>query len=212
MLTYLCLIAGIAVGQPSADPPIHKVLLIGDSIRMDYGKVVDEKLKDQVIVISPTENGNDSANVIKNLDKWLADKPVLVTLNAGLHDIKFKDGKHQVSPEAYEKNLKEIVTKIRASGARVVFLTTTPINDEQHKARKAGFERTDAAVKKYNEIAAKVMKAENVQVVDLYAVVIKAGQKKIQKPDGTHYLPEGSHLLGTAVAEAIQQRLGSIKQ
>lgn len=211
MMTSVFLFVAMAIHQPSADPPLPKVLLIGDSIRMDYGKIVIERLKDQVTVISPTENGGDSANVIKNLDKWLTEKPALVTLNAGLHDIRFKDGKHQVPPEAYEKNLKEIVAKIRASGARVVFFTTTPINDEQHRARKAGFERTDATVKKYNEIATKVMKAENVPVVDLYDVVIKAGQKKIQKSDGTHFQPQGSLALGSAVANTILQRLELIK-
>jgi lysophospholipase L1-like esterase len=205
------IIAAFVSQSPTADPPLPKVLLVGDSIRMGYAPIVIEKLKDKATFINPKENGEDSANVIKNLDSWMEEMPALVVLNCGLHDIKFKNGKYQVDPEKYEKNLKEIVTRIRGKGAKVVFATTTPIDDERHKNRKTGFDRKDADVKKYNEIAAKVMKAENVPVIDLYAVVTKAGPKKVLRDDGTHYGTEGNLLLATAVVEGIQQRLVVVK-
>jgi lysophospholipase L1-like esterase len=205
------LFAAIVSQLPAADPPLPKVLLVGDSIRQGYAPIVIEKLKDKVTFINPKENCEDSANVIKNLDTWMEEMPGLVVVNCGLHDIKTKNGKYQVDPEKYEKNLKEIVTRIRGKGAKIVFANTTPIDDERHKNRKTGFDRKDADVKKYNEIAAKVMKAENVPMIDLYTVVTKAGAKKVLRDDGTHYGTEGNLLLATAVVEAIQQRLAAIK-
>src|SRR5262245_33018457 len=178
---------------------------------MGYAPIVIEKLKEKASFINPKDNCEDSANVVKNLDTWMEELPVLVVFNCGLHDIKFKNGKYQVEPEKYEKNLKEIVTRIRAKGAKVVFATTTPIDDERHKNRKTGFDRKDADVKKFNEIATKLMKAESVPMIDLYAVVTKAGPKKVLRDDGTHFGTEGNLLLATAVVEAIQQRLPVIK-
>lgn len=211
MITSLLLAAALTSHSPTADPPLPKVLFVGDSIRMGYAPIVIEKLKDKATFINPKDNCGDSANVVKNLDKWMEETPAFVVLNCGLHDLKFKDNKYQVDPEKYEKNLKEIITRIRGKGAKVVFATTTPIDDDGHKKRKAGFDRKDADVKKYNEIAARIMKAENVPVIDLNAVVTKAGAKKVQRADGTHYGEEGNLLLATAVVEALQQRLSTIK-
>ncbi|MFO0823022.1 MAG: hypothetical protein U0792_07865 [Gemmataceae bacterium] len=64
--------------------------------------------------MSPKENGSDTANTLKLLDKWLeAGKPDVVHFNCGLHDLKFakKDMKHQVPLDEYEKNLKAIVER-----------------------------------------------------------------------------------------------------
>src|SRR5262245_47324344 len=132
-MTGILLTALFIADSPKADLP--KVLLIGDSIRLGYTPMITEKLQGRAIVVSPKlkDEKYDTITFLKNLDGWLAEKPKLVVFNSGLHDLRYKDGKHQVQPEAYEKNLKEIVTKIRASGAKVIFATTTPINDQKHK-------------------------------------------------------------------------------
>lgn len=175
---------------------------------MGYAPIVAERLNDIVTIISPPKlQGGDSANLQKVLDQWLKDKPDLVVFNCGLHDIKLKDGKHQVSPVEYEKNLKTIIARLRATGAKVVFATTTPINDERHRARKAGFERTEAAVTKYNEIAIKIMKAEKVDIIDLHAAVVAGGTDKLLGKDGTHYTPEGYTMLAAAVAKAVRSHI-----
>src|SRR5438552_4159509 len=80
-------------------PELPRVLLLGDSIRLGYAPLVAKKLAGKAEVISPKENGGDTANTLKLLDQWLADgKPLIVHFNCGLHDLKFdkKTQKHQV--------------------------------------------------------------------------------------------------------------------
>src|SRR5437764_801957 len=110
----LLLAASPALAQPKQDPP--RVLLVGDSIRLGYAPLVAKKLAGRAEVVSFPENGGDTANLLKLLDKWLADgKPVVVHFNCGLHDLKLdkKTGRHQVPLDQYEANLKKIVERLR---------------------------------------------------------------------------------------------------
>src|SRR5436190_24400261 len=154
--------------QPKAELP--KVLLLGDSIREGYAPLVAKKLEGVAEVVAPKENGGDTANTLKMLDKWLdAGKPVVVHFNCGLHDLKFgkKTEKHQLPLDEYEKNLRLIVAKLRERTPHVYFATTTPIIDDRHAGRKADFDRFDKDVKAYNERAVSVMRELGVPVSDL---------------------------------------------
>ena len=64
-----------------------------------------------------------------------AQKPDVVHLNCGLHDLKRSknDGHHQVELDRYEENLRRIVARIReGTDAALVFADTTPILDDRH--------------------------------------------------------------------------------
>src|SRR5271167_2117354 len=74
---------------PSPKPELPRVVLVGDSIRLGYAPRVAQRLSGKAVVISPAENGGDSANVLAHLDEWvLRQKPNVVHLNCGLHDLK----------------------------------------------------------------------------------------------------------------------------
>ncbi len=47
------------------------MVLVGDSIRLGYAPRVAERLSGKAVVISPAENGGDSANVLSQLDEWV---------------------------------------------------------------------------------------------------------------------------------------------
>ena len=84
-------------------------MLVGDSIRLGYAPRVAERLTGKAVVISPPENGGDSANVLAHLDEWVIRlKPDVVHLNCGLHDLKRakNDGRHQVELDRYKENLR----------------------------------------------------------------------------------------------------------
>ena len=52
----------------------------------------------------------------------------VIHFNFGIHDLKFMpDGKRQVEPDDYEKNLRTLVAKLKATGAKLIWATTTPI-------------------------------------------------------------------------------------
>jgi hypothetical protein len=96
-------------GQAAASsrPESPRIVLSGDSIRLGYGPRVAERLSGKAIVISPSENGGDIANVLAHLDEWvLRQKPDVVHLNCGLHDLKRsgKDGHDQVSRRVSSKS------------------------------------------------------------------------------------------------------------
>jgi cephalosporin-C deacetylase-like acetyl esterase len=182
--------AAQAAPAPVADPNLPRVVLIGDSIRMGYAPLVAKRLEGKAVVISDKENGGDSSNVLKHLDTWaIKEKPAVIHLNCGLHDLKLgrKTKLHQVEPEQYEANLRQIVDRLRKeTSATIVFADTTPIHDERHAARKGDFDRTETDVKRYNDRAGAVMRSAGIPVHDLHWVVEQGGVDKMLGPDGTH--------------------------
>ncbi len=200
-------------GQSSASlgPGLPKVVLVGDSIRLGYAARVAERLSGKAVVISPPENGGDSTNVLSHLDDWvLRQKPDVVHLNCGLHDLKRSktDGHHQVELARYADNLRRVVARIReGTDAALVFADTTPILDERHARRGADFDRTEADVRQYNAAAIAMMRELGVPVHDLHWVVEQGGPETMLGPDGTHYTVVGSDRLAEAVADCVLRQL-----
>ena len=186
-------------------------MLVGDSIRLGYAARVAARLAGKAVVVSPPENGGDSANVLAHLDEWvLRQKPDVVHLNCGLHDLKRsrKDGHHQVELDRYAENLRRIVARIReGTDAALVFADTTPILDDRHARRGADFDRTEADVRRYNAAAVAVMSELGVPVHDLHWVVEQGGPETMLGPDGTHYTAAGSDRLAEAVADCVLRQV-----
>ena len=201
VLFALLLIAGVSAQQK----PLAKVVLIGDSIRIGYAPLVAKRLEGKATVVSAKPNGEDSGNVLKNLQEWvIKENPDVVHINAGLHDLKLKDAAYQVPLAEYEKNLKMILERIqKETHAKIIFATSTPILDNLHAQRKAGFDRLEADVQKYNTAAVAIMKQAGVPIDDLHKRVEDGGKEKLIGPDGTHYTPAGYEMLAEAVTNSI---------
>jgi lysophospholipase L1-like esterase/dienelactone hydrolase len=205
----LLLVPALAPGQP-AKPELPRVLLLGDSIREGYAPLVAKKLEGVAVVVAPKENGGDTANTLKLLDKWLeGSKPAVVHFNCGLHDLKFGKKTHafQVPPEDYTRNLKAIIERLKKETPSVVFATTTPIIDDRHAARKADFDRFDRDVRAYNERAVKQVLELGIPVDDLYRIVQDGGPAELLGKDGTHYTEAGNERLADAVADCVRRQL-----
>jgi lysophospholipase L1-like esterase len=204
------LLLAILVSSAAAqERPLPRVVLVGDSIRIGYAPLVAKRLDGKAIVVSPKPNGEDSGNVLRNLDEWvIKEKPDVVHINAGLHDLKLKDKSYQVPQVQYEQNLKTILERIqKETKAKVIFATTTPILDNLHAQRKVGFDRFEADVQKYNMAAVSVMKQAGVPINDLHELVERGGREKLITGDGTHYTPEGYEMLAAAVTDSILRSL-----
>lgn len=202
----------------AADAPVKKrVLLLGDSISIGYTPVVQKKLAEEATVLRPMrgdkpENCSDTVSGTKNIDRWLqidGGHWDVIHFNWGLHDVKHMSGGKpsdsasdppNSTVEAYEKQLREIVGKLKATGAKLIFATTTPAPEGAKPYR------SNADVQKYNEAALRIMKENNIAVDDLYTFV-KERQDKIQRPQNVHFTAEGSEQLGEEVAKAIRQAL-----
>jgi hypothetical protein len=80
-LPSMCAVGGEPDETPEAELP--KLVLIGDSIRLSYTPIVAEELGEEAVIVSPPANGQDSANVLRNLTKWVIDEqPDVVHFNA----------------------------------------------------------------------------------------------------------------------------------
>ncbi len=192
--------------------PLPQVLIIGDSISIGYFKPLQEQLKDIAVVTHNQGNAQHTAYGLKKLDDWLGNTHWdVIHFNFGLHDLKYIDeqgrnasvetGKHQIPINQYERNLDEIVKRLKKTGAKLIFATTTPVPDG------TGFRaKGDAAT--YNRAAEKVMKKYGVQINDLYSFALPQ-LKKIQLDSNVHFKPKGSELLAEQVAKSIIKALES---
>jgi len=191
------------------DPKLPRILILGDSISIGYTIPVRKLLEGKANVHRPADNCGPTTHGVADLDKWLGDgKWDVIHFNFGLHDLKYVDeknkntdvskGKQQVPPEAYEKNLREIVDRLKKTGAKLIWANTTPV-PEGSASRVKGDEA------KYNEIAAKVMAENNIPTDDLHAVVEK--DPTIQLPHNVHFKPEGYKVLAHSVVASIEAAL-----
>lgn len=183
-------------------PGLPRVLLIGDSISMGYTLPVRKLLEGKANVHRIPANGGPSKNIV-NYDKWLGSgKWDVIHFNHGIHDLKhMPDGKRQVEPADYEKNLRAIVARLKQTGAKLIFATTTPIPPPPLKP-----ERTFGDVKEYNAIATRVMKELGVPVNDLYGHMLPEFER-YHRPSDLHYTDEGSEFLAKKVASEIESAL-----
>lgn len=220
--------AGAAIAAPAArnwlpaeDPKLPNVLLIGDSISIGYTPAVTELLKGQANVFRPCTpdgakviNCGDTAKGLSDLSQWLGDKKwAVIHFNWGLHDLKYMasgpggkltldkaNGKQMRPVEEYAKNLGELVTRLKATGAKLIFATTTLV-PEGEPGRAAGDDV------KYNVAAVEVMKKQGVPINDLHAITKGFAPEMFTKPGNVHYSDAGSKKLAEQVAEAIRSAL-----
>ncbi|MFT4512133.1 MAG: N-sulfoglucosamine sulfohydrolase [Planctomycetota bacterium] len=192
----------------------HRVLILGDSISIGYTPIVKKLMKKDTWVMRPKENCAGTTKGVANIDRWLqieGGKFDVIWFNFGLHDLKrvLPNGKNsnnpehqrQAEPAAYEKHLRTIVKKLKATGATLIFATTTPI--------PAGGVRPHRDLEdpeRYNAIARSICKDHGIEVHDLYGLAMKH-QKTIQPRVDVHFTKEGSALLGRHVAEALRASL-----
>jgi acyl-CoA thioesterase-1 len=192
---------------------LPRVLLIGDSISMGYTEPVRKLLTGVADVRRIPTNGGPTTRGIAEIENWLGDdKWDVIHFNWGLHDLKFVDangkntsvdkGQRQVPPEAYEKNLTQLVERLKKTGAKLIWCSTTPV--PQGAASRVPGDEIE-----YNRIAEKVMQAHGIPINDLHRY---AADHVPTKPRDVHYTPDGSHRLAEKVANAIRQQLDAAPQ
>jgi acyl-CoA thioesterase-1 len=192
----------------AAGPP--KVLIIGDSISIGYFEPTRELLQSTAEVHHNPGNAQHTAHGLAHLDEWLGEtRWDVIHFNHGLHDLKYVDeegkrvspaeGRQQIPIDDYARNLDVLARRLKKSGARLIFATTTPV-PEGAKGRIQG----DA--KRYNQVATAVMVRHGIVVNDLYAYALpRLGE--IQRPRDVHFTAEGSRLLAEQVAKSVRAAL-----
>lgn len=183
---------------------LPRVLLIGDSISMGYTLPVRKLLEGKANVHRIPTNGGPTKSGIANIEKWLGDGPWdVIHFNWGIHDLRhMPDGKRQVEPADYEKNLRALVARLKQTGAKLIWATITPIPDGELNPK-----RTFGNVAEYNAIARKVMEKNGVQIDDLNAWMTPRFEE-FHNPKDLHYGPAGYEFLAQKVVEEVGKALG----
>ncbi len=176
------------------DPELPRVLLIGDSISRAYTQTVRKELAGKANVHRAPANCGPTATGLKKLDVWLGDgKWDVIHFNFGIHD--------RATPlDEYRERLERLVTRMKETGAKLVWASSTPIPDLPEK------KWTASSIVERNAVAAEVMKENSVAVNDLFSAITPLVDE-LQNPNDCHYQEPGNQFLGKRVAEFLDQQL-----
>jgi acyl-CoA thioesterase-1 len=208
------------------DPALPNVLILGDSISIGYTLQVRALLKGKANVYRPVspdgkrpQNCSGTGSGVENIDRWLAGQTwAVIHFNWGLHDLKHvkkagtneksndPSGPTQATLEVYAKNLEAITAKLKTTGARLVFATTTPVVPGTLNPL-----RTPDAPVRYNAAALEIMKTNNIRVNDLFALC-EPHLSEWQLPKNVHFKAKGSAALAKQVATVISEELAALEK
>ncbi len=200
------------------DPKLPRVLVVGDSISMNYHNAAKAALEGTANYYRIEGNGGPSDRGVSNMELWLGDYTQkgmqwdVIQFNHGLHDLKQPYdktsgtwGKHQVGIEDYKKNLEKEIQILKRTGATLIWCSTTPVPNSSHGryARRKG----EGLV--FNKAAMEVIsKYPEIQINDLHKVVCESEVfDNWRKGSNVHFKGEEQTVLGKAVADAATKAL-----
>ncbi len=217
LLLSLPVLAIAAEKTPNAHLP--KVLVIGDSISMNYHEAAKAALAGIADYQRINENAGPSTNGIAKVEKWIGStKWDIIQFNHGLHDLKTSYdantktwGPNMVSLEDYKINLGKEIDILKKTGARLIWCTTTPVpNDNTTFAP-----RQKGSSEKYNAAALEVLKLHpEITITDLHATVSQSPvfDQWRTTQDVHFYKKEEQKMLGDTVASTIRSLIDKPKK
>lgn len=205
-----------------AEPPLPRLYLVGDSISINYHEALEDLcagryhytrkggLEHALSDLDSAQgaNGGDSARVLTHLRALFAsdiDVADTFLVNCGLHDIKAdpRTGEKQVPLPEYRRNLGEIVSLVTGSGKRLIWITTTPVDEVQHQRHSRSFHRYEADLAAHNAAAAEIMERHGIEVIDLHAFTAGLGPDIYR--DHVHFTPEVSARQAKFIRASLDQ-------
>ncbi len=182
---------------------MKKITLLGDSIRMGYGKRVEELLKDEFEIYQPEDNCRFSKYTLRGvLYEWSKqiEGSDIIHWNNGLWDMcDFGEGVF-TSKEEYANNMTRIAKLLKEKGKRVIFATTTPI-------REGNPYDDNRRIVDYNNFIVPILSEMGIIINDLHSVVVPDINKYIREDDKIHLTDEGVEICAKKVIETIKSAL-----
>ncbi len=200
-----------------------KLFVIGDSISIGYEPHLANLLPSGWQYARKTriegnntfavdDNGGNSSLVLSYLQHRLDSSddfnPDVILLNCGLHDIRrdIQTEDLSVSIEQYESNLRDIRQLVASRGIRLIWVTTTPVDDEQHRQHEFSFIRRNEDVLEYAAIARTIF--ANDAIIDLYTFTEQLTDAGISiYSDHVHFTEEVCRLQAIFLSDALAQLL-----
>ncbi|MFT5240172.1 MAG: hypothetical protein ACI9X0_001143 [Kiritimatiellia bacterium] len=182
---------------------LPRVLLLGDSISMGYDKPARERLAGKASVHRPAENCQSTQHALKRIDAWLGITSWdVIHFNWGIWDAHhLADDRFRTTPKEYEQNLRKLVSRLKATGAKLIWASTTPL---QGRIAQGGIWVEESEIPIRNAIASKVMKENGIPINDLYQEMLPHIEK-LHSRDGCHFTSAGYAFLAQHVAESVME-------
>jgi lysophospholipase L1-like esterase len=119
----------------------------------------------------------------------------VIHFNFGIHD-------RNTPPADYEKRLEQIIERLKKTGAKLIWASTTPIPTDGEK------KQTAESIVERNAIAARLMQKHGIATDDLFTF-ITPHLATAQNPNDVHFTGPGYQMLGQQVAASISSALGA---
>jgi len=212
---YLLALLILGLGPTLWAKDLPKALLIGDSISLGYTPHVVAALKGKVEVRHHRGNAQHTGTGLKMLEKWIGKTQWdVIHFNWGLWDLCYRHPQSKVQGrrdkvrgtlttplEQYEKNLDQLVIRLKKTKAKLIWAHTTTV-PKGEAGRKVGDDT------RYNDAATRVMKRHGIVINDLNALSDSFPPELFTTPGNVHFKKEGSRKIGQAVALKISEALG----
>ena len=178
-----------------------KVVLLGDSIRLNYGPMTVEKLGAAYSVWQPEDNCRfikyTQRGVFYDWREFICGSDV-IHFNCGLWDTCDLCGDGPFSTlEEYTAQLVRTAKELQRISRRVIFATTTPVKPGQPH-------NTNERIARYNESAVSAMEGLGVSVNDLWTPVY-ADLEGCICDDLIHLTDKGIDICSGLAAEAVSR-------
>jgi len=174
------------------NPNLPRLLLIGDSISRSYTLTARELLNGAVNFHRAPANCGPTTSGLKNMDVWLGKKHWdVIVFNFGIHD-------SNRSIDDYPSNLQKVVDKLKTTGAKLMWVRTTPDYDKVTGLNKS---------QRVNEIADSIMQLNQIKESDIATAIMGVPDFKNLYTDGTHFKEQGVAVLAKTVAESVKEIL-----
>jgi len=202
------------------DPVLPRVLVVGDSISMNYHSAAKAALEGIANYHRIEGNGGSSERGVVCMELWLGDYTQegmgwdVIQFNHGLHDLKQwydedsgQYGAHMVPVDEYKKNLEQEIQIMKKTGARLVWCPTTPVpKDSVGRWKEGTMGRQKDEDLLYNRAALEVMERHPEIVINDINTYIResdAFADWIQQKDVHFWDQKLQGLVGRSVADGL---------
>ncbi len=204
---------GWALDVPKIEhPEWPKVLIYGDSISGGYsGPFIAEMLKQHVYVFHCVHFVGGDVPVQALTEMAARFKFDAVVFNNGLHSLGWTPDK---VPDALVLERMQKLTRCFKTGApqaKIFYLMTTPHTAARPSPDKpvTAFGDKNDVVLRLNTLSAQIMKQENIEVIDAYALL--AARLDLAAGDNYHWQTPAYQMLSQAIASRVLPAVGKGK-